>query len=94
MTWLLDLEITCNGYDMEQLTTWGKPHERMMGVDGRPRYEKWLKAEKKRIKEDNLREAKIVKHPKRKNLVSLWVNERCVESLQNSHKRIEGNLRN
>lgn len=88
MTWLLnDLEITCNGEPMYQLTTWGKPHERMLDVRGRPRYEKWLRAEKKRIKEDVLREAKIVKHPERM-LVSLWVNERCRESLENSHKRI------
>jgi len=82
-----DLEIVCNGWEMEQLTKWGKPHERMMGVRGRPRYEKWLRAEKKRIKEDNLREAKIVKHPDR-GFVSLWANERCVESVENSYERI------
>ncbi len=85
------LTITCNHYDMEQLTKWGKPREKMGGVRGRPRYEKWLRAEKKRIKEDNLREAKIVKHPKRM-VVSLWVNERCRESVENSYERIRRSI--
>lgn len=67
-----NLEITCNGEQMEQLTTWGKPGARMSGVRDRPTYEKWLITEKKRIKEDTLRQAKIVKHPERP-MVSLWV---------------------
>lgn len=86
-----NLDITCNGEQMEQLTKWGKPDKRMIDVRGRPRYEKWLRAEKKRIKEDVLREAKIVKHPDRL-MVSLWVNERCKESIENSNKRIERSL--
>ena len=84
--------VTCNGYAMEQLTIWGKPTAKMLGVRDRPRYEKWLRMEKKRIKEDNLREAKIVKHPELM-LVSLWVNERCVESIANSYERIARSLR-
>lgn len=93
MTWLLNenLEITCNGYDMEQLTVWCKPQEKMGGVCGRPKYVDWLRAEKKRIKEDNLREAKIVKHPDRK-VVSLWVNERCRESVENSYEKIRRSI--
>ena len=87
-----NLDITCNGEQMEQLTKWGKPDKRMIDVRGRPRYEKWLRAEKKRIKEDVLRQAKIVPHPKRKGLVSLWVDNRCDESVENSYKRIEESL--
>ena len=67
-----DLEIACNGEQMEQLTIWGKPKARMSGVRGRPTYEKWLIAEKKRFKAGSSREAKIVKHPKRP-VASLWV---------------------
>ena len=67
-----NLEITCNGEQMEQLTKWGKPGARMGGVRGRPAYGKWLRDEKRRIKEDDLRDAKIVKHPERP-MVSLWV---------------------
>ena len=93
MAWLLneDLDITCNGEPMEQLTVWCKPDARMDGVRGRPRYEKWLRAEKKRIKEDVLREAKIVKHPER-GFVSLWVDNRCDESVENSYKKIKESL--
>ncbi len=82
-----NLEITCNGEQMEQLTKWGKPGARMGGVRGRPAYGKWLRDEKRRIKEDDLRDAKIVKHPERP-VVSLWVNERCWESTENSYKKI------
>lgn len=85
------LVITCNGYEMEQLTKWGKPQARLRGVRGRPRYEKWLRLEKKRIKEDNLREAKIVKHPTLM-LVSLWANERCIESIANSYEKIRRSI--
>jgi len=84
-----DLNITCNDEPMEQLTIWGKPDARMAYVRGRPRYEKWLRLEKKRIKEDALREAKIIKHPDRQ-MVSLWVDERCNESIENSYARIGG----
>lgn len=92
MTWLLnDIDVTCNGEQVEQLTVWGEPDARMGGVRGRPTYEKWLIAEKKRIKEDNLREAKIVKHPKR-GFVSLWVDHRCAESIQNSYQKIADGL--
>ncbi len=67
-----DLEITCNGEQMEQLTKWGKPGARMSGVRGCPAYEKWLRDEKRRLKKDTLRQVKIVKHPERP-VVSLWV---------------------
>ncbi len=83
------LKVTCNGEILEQLTKWGKPHARLMEVRGRPRYEKWLRAEKKRIKADEFpREVKIVKHPELM-LVSLWVNERSDESVENSLEKIE-----
>lgn len=83
-----DLTVTCNGEILEQLTVWGKPTTKMRGVRGRPRYEKWLRAEKKRIKSDPFpREAKIVKHPD-KMLVSLWVNERSWESINSMYERI------
>ncbi len=88
-----NLIVTCNGDILEQLTTWGNPTAKMSGVRGRPRYRKWLQAERRRIKNDPFpREAKIVKHPD-KDLVSLWVNERSVESIKGMYERINQSFR-
>ena len=90
--YLKDFTVTCNGEDLEQLTIWGNPTGRMSGIRGRPRYGKWLQAEKKRIKSDPFpREAKIVKHPEAQ-LVSLWVDERSPESIRGMYERIYGQI--
>ena len=82
------MEVTCNGHELKQLTKWGMPDVRMRGVRGSPKYEKWLRAEKKRMKEDIFhREVKIVKHPDRV-MVSLWADERCQMSVDDSYRRI------
>ena len=87
---LKNFKVTCNGEELEQLTTWGNPTAKMGGVRGRPRYMVWLRAEKRRIKSDEFpREAKIVKHPTQ-DMVSLWVNERSKESIDAMYKRING----
>lgn len=90
--YLRDFKATCNGEELEQLTTWGNPTARMSGIRGRPRYGAWLRIEKKRIKSDPFpREVKIVKHPTTK-LVSLWADERSPESIAGMYERINGSF--
>jgi hypothetical protein len=64
-----------DGEKLEQLTDWGKPAERMMGVKRRPSYLVWLRIERRRLLTVPGRFARVIKNSE--GMVSLWVNKRA-----------------